>query len=158
MPSKFKKAKDHVGYKYLLDRLFVRRFSFEPLTNPSIRNNFQIDYSVSPHITTNKELDSVLIKLVVEGVLMGTADRVILLESVLVFKLKDLKAIVKIENGISVFPENFHPLLVTFISISISTTRGILHEKLKGTVYQNKFLPIVDPNTFFKKIDESTTV
>jgi hypothetical protein len=42
-------------------------------------------------------------------------------------------------------------LLVTIIGISLSTARGIIFEKLKGTVLDGRIIPIVDPSTFLQK-------
>lgn len=39
-------------------------------------------------------------------------------------------------------------LAVTFNSISISTTRGVLYERLRGTPLQNLVLPVIDPASF----------
>lgn len=40
-------------------------------------------------------------------------------------------------------------VLRTIVSLSISTVRGILYEKLKGTIIQDEIYPIINPSTLF---------
>lgn len=42
-------------------------------------------------------------------------------------------------------------LMRTLISLSISTVRGILSEKMKGTIIQGEIYPLIDPATLFNK-------
>jgi hypothetical protein len=39
-------------------------------------------------------------------------------------------------------------VMVTLISLSISTLRGIMFDQLRGTYLHNAFLPILDPKEF----------
>lgn len=41
------------------------------------------------------------------------------------------------------------PFLHTLISISLSTSRGIIYSSCRGTFLQNAILPIIDPKSFF---------
>ncbi|MGK9367941.1 hypothetical protein ACSSWA_03475 [Melioribacter sp. Ez-97] len=45
-------------------------------------------------------------------------------------------------------------LVHTLISISLSTTRGILSEKTRGTILEDIYLPILDPKKFIKQNKE----
>ena len=40
-------------------------------------------------------------------------------------------------------------ILINIASISASTIRGILFEKLKGTIVQNEIYPLIDINAMF---------
>lgn len=59
------------------------------------------------------------------------------------------------QHWLSQLPENERQegilpfgLAVTLNSISVSTTRGILFERLRGTNLQRHILPIIDPSAF----------
>ena len=49
-------------------------------------------------------------------------------------------------------------IITTFVSISISTIRGILLEKTKGTILHKQMLPIIDPGKLVRDLKESITV
>jgi hypothetical protein len=46
------------------------------------------------------------------------------------------------------FPDQF---LVSMVSISISTLRGIMYSQFRGTFLNNTILPIIDPKSFVKE-------
>jgi hypothetical protein len=48
------------------------------------------------------------------------------------------------------FPDQF---IVTMVSISISTLRGIMYSQFRGTFLNNTILPIIDPKSFVKETD-----
>ena len=49
------------------------------------------------------------------------------------------------------FPDQF---IVTMVSISISTLRGIMYSQFRGTFLNNTILPIIDPKSFVKETKE----
>lgn len=49
------------------------------------------------------------------------------------------------------FPDQF---LVSMVSISISTLRGIMYSQFRGTFLNNTILPIIDPKSFVKETEE----
>lgn len=49
------------------------------------------------------------------------------------------------------FPDQF---LVSMVSISISTLRGIMYSQFRGTFLNNTILPIIDPKSFVKATEE----
>ena len=61
------------------------------------------------------------------------------------FEVKDLEHFVSKNKDLFDFPE---PFITSINSIAISTTRGILFSKLKGTFLHHSFLPIIDPRSF----------
>ena len=65
-----------------------------------------------------------------------------------IFEINPLKEIIKskAENSYEIPDSILHNL----VSISVSTVRGILSEKLKGTFAQNEIYPLVDPVSLFK--------
>uniref|UniRef100_UPI00404A92AE hypothetical protein n=1 Tax=Gelidibacter sp. TaxID=2018083 RepID=UPI00404A92AE len=69
-----------------------------------------------------------------------------------VFEIKPFKDVVmsKIKNSYEIPNEILHNL----VSISISTVRGILSEKLKGTIVQNEVYPLINPASLFENIKQ----
>ena len=43
-------------------------------------------------------------------------------------------------------------LLVNIATLSVSTVRGILFEKLKGTIVEKEVYPLIDITTMFKNL------
>ncbi|MFZ2283071.1 MAG: hypothetical protein WAV86_04285 [Lutibacter sp.] len=66
-----------------------------------------------------------------------------------IFEIKPFKDLIisKADNGFNIPDAVLHNL----VSLSISTVRGILSEKLKGTIAQNEIYPLINPATIFKK-------
>ncbi len=65
------------------------------------------------------------------------------------FKIKPFNEIV-INKGENAF-EIPDTLMHNLASISLSSARGILFEKLRGTVLQNEIFPLVNPANLFEK-------
>lgn len=61
--------------------------------------------------------------------------------------------IFEVVNFEDVAKDNLLPtnVLAVFTGLLISSTRGFLLLKGKGTILENAMLPIIDPNAFFKK-------
>ena len=69
-----------------------------------------------------------------------------------VFMINNIESVVKHEKGSTQIDNN---VLVILLNISISTLRGIIFEKTKGTVLQKEFLPIINPKMLLEKPLES---
>lgn len=137
------------SYTYSLERVITGKFSYElPRKRPE---SFEVSYTVTPIITSNTDIDKVFIRLNVIGTLVNTNDQIVSIETLFVFHIKDLKKYVTIEKEGNIFPVEHRPLLFNLINISISTVRGILIEKLNGTVLSSKIVPIINPYTFYKE-------
>lgn len=64
------------------------------------------------------------------------------------FEVRPFKDVVKLkETGVYDIPDD---ILHNLVSLSISTVRGILFEKLKGTIVQNEVYPLINPTSFFE--------
>ncbi len=154
------KKEEPIVFQYMLDRMVQFSFSYSlPSKRPE---SFNISYNVNPLITTNVSSDTVSIRIKLIGEIHGVNNGLpfkedgIFLDNLFVFKVKDLKNhVVTQEDGTDVFQEKYQPMLLTFVTISISSIRGILYEKLRGTIFHDKILPIIDPNVFFKKIEKN---
>lgn len=151
MAIKVKKKPIQGRYEYGLHNVSIQKFSFEGITDPELRKKFSLEYDISPRIATSQNTEHIAIALNIKGRIKETSNVVIGIDLLFEYRVKDLHSYVKLDNGKTIFPKDFHNTLITFVSIAISTSRGILMEKLKGTIYQTKFVPTVDPNVFFKK-------
>lgn len=63
------------------------------------------------------------------------------------FHIENLEKYHQIENGEPVFAGN---LMTTLLSVSYSTSRGIIFEKLKNTFWKQNILPIISPIQLLK--------
>lgn len=84
---------------------------------------------------------------------------------ILMLETNEIFAELKVENifEIKPFAELIKPnddkkgfdipdaILINLVSLSISTVRGILSEKLKGTIVQKEIYPLIDPVALFSK-------
>lgn len=50
-------------------------------------------------------------------------------------------------------PTFFGPAIGTFLAIAVSTSRGIIFEKLESNGISNMIIPVVDPNKLLKNSD-----
>lgn len=145
-----------ITYVYSFENTSTFGFSYKlPSKKP---DSFEISYNIETDITTNIPAEFINVRLKFKGTLVGISDGTTINEDVIfadtyfTFKLVNLKEYIIHEDETDMFNEMHQPLLATLIGIGISTSRGILIEKLKGTLYHSKMLPIINPNTFFKKI------
>jgi len=110
------------------------------------REDFKIDYSVRSQIILDKNLVSIRI-----GIIISTKDEPPLevgeLDVVYFYEVKGLEYLPQDENGLFI-PDHF---LVTLISLSISTTRGLLLGRGAGTLLEKIILPIIDPKLLLQK-------
>lgn len=65
-----------------------------------------------------------------------------------VFEIENFNEVIKKENNALIAPDQ---AVKTFISISISTTRGIFMMKNSENFLHKVFIPIINPNDLFKK-------
>jgi len=83
---------------------------------------------------------------------------------ILILETEEVFAELKVENIFEIKPFNEiikpnsdkdgfnipNAILINLVTISISTVRGILFEKLKGTIVQNEIYPLIDPLNVIK--------
>ena len=81
-----------------------------------------------------------------------TKEEVLSIETLFFYKAENLNNYITEdkEKGWKFKDKRHLGLLTTLIGISISTMRGIMIEKSKGTLLDGKMLPIINPNTFIK--------
>jgi|GEM_PF-2652270 hypothetical protein len=67
-----------------------------------------------------------------------------------IFSIKDLEKFKNSEGNLSILKDH----LVLFASLSYSSARGVLHEKLAFSRYKKEFLlPVIEPNKLVKGMD-----
>ena len=67
------------------------------------------------------------------------------------FDVNPFSAIIKVDSINFQIP---NALMQTVASVSISTLRGVLYEKLKGTIAQNDIYPLMNLAQFFPSIEK----
>ena len=64
-----------------------------------------------------------------------------------IYLIENFEEFVNIDGGIVRLPKNYYE---TLISVSVSTTRGVMASSFKGTILNGATLPIVDPRGFIQ--------
>jgi hypothetical protein len=146
--------KGEIRVRYRLERVITEKFSYE-LPKQKQPEGFEVNYNIEPLITSNVEQDKLFVKLKVKGILKSSQEQILSAESVFVFNIQNLKQYLTAKKGEDLFQPAFQPHMADFLGISISTLRGILIEKLSGTSLGRKFIPVVNPNSFFQVSPES---
>ncbi|MBK9284061.1 MAG: hypothetical protein IPM51_07035 [Sphingobacteriaceae bacterium] len=154
MPKrKLKKVSPVSPVKFSLNFASVRKFSFiEPKQRFDNSKTDFCEYKVYPKITFNTKKSEILIVLIFFGFIKETSEKNLDGEALFIFKVEELERLVYSENEILKFINpNDHNLVLSLISISYSTLRGILFEKLKGTLYSGTLLEIINPQKLFEQ-------
>lgn len=143
-------VKKLTAYLNSLESLQIKSLEVEKI---AVRKSFQIGFNYSTGILT--------ITVIIDFICRPENPEPLKLFGVAVqsdFKLMGFEEILKKnEKGQVDIPDD---LLITLLSVSYSTTRGILADQTSGTDYANYFLPLVnisDFKTMLKEIGETTT-
>lgn len=113
-----------------------------------------VNYNIDPKVGFKVDLNQIIITLNIDAKIIQTDELFFKSSTVYVFEIADLKSIiVKSEDNSMKFkyPEQEEGFVLSLISVSYSTTRGMFIEKGAGTILQGDFLPVIDPNIFIKK-------
>ncbi len=130
-----------VTLKMRFSKINVLRFSQYDVSQFDTTRDALIEYQSSFSVSAQKETNEIVTLADIKLVLLET---------------KELYADLKVECNYEVLPFDFinidgtkfelpKDLVYHLISLSISTIRGILHEKLKGTPLQKEVFPLIDP-------------
>lgn len=129
------------------------------LSNPknkfSTKESNLVGYDFSANIAYNLELDHLIMSIGVRAKINETDEFIMNSIISFVYHVKNLSDSIK-TDGKTKSIEN--KILELFLSISISTTRGIIFEKTRGSILQAEIIPIVNPQhllTNFQKSMES---
>ncbi|MEO6302142.1 MAG: hypothetical protein ABIP51_03110 [Bacteroidia bacterium] len=143
--------------EYALKSIQVNRYAY---TLPKIKivnvDNILFDYNITPVIRYNIKESLILVFIKSEIVVKETKEKIVDSEFVFVYSTKNLESFMESTPDEQIWkfkdPKN-EGLIVTLIGVSLSTTRGMLFEKTRGTIAEGAPLPIMNPQTFIKKAE-----
>lgn len=122
---------------------FDLKAEFDKEAKPLVNFNSNFQFKVLPDEERMNCIVSVIVSII------ETGEPLCELNVKNAFDVKSLAKIVKTKkNGEFDVPTD---ILSTIVSLSISTVRGILHEKLKGTIIQGEVYPLINPSAIFGK-------
>lgn len=126
----------------------IIEFQLSPPSNPKqVIKTFNYKINIEHKIIEEKKwfVNQVYIEIYgdsEEEVILGK------LKTAMSFEVNNFSDFVDKESKAINIPEN---IIITFNSVAISTTRGIMFSQFRGTHLHNAILPIVDPNSFKKQ-------
>ncbi|RCW89788.1 hypothetical protein [Winogradskyella arenosi] len=122
---------------------FDLKDEFDKESKPLVNFNSNFQFKVFP----DKEMITCIVSVNVSIIETGESFCELNVENE--FEIKPLAKIVKIEA------EDKHnvptEILRTIVSLSVSTVRGILYEKSKGSIIQGEVYPLINPMSLFEK-------
>lgn len=126
---------------YRLFQISVPRFSY---ALEHVRDVEGIGIAFKTFLEMGFDISSstIHVLLSVEGVSKKYQHPLVTIASDTVFEIKDFKDLIN-DGRLHISRDS----VVTFASISFSTLRGILYQRLTGTPLQNLALPVINPNT-----------
>lgn len=129
-----------LGLRYL--SINVLKFSQFDIGEFEIRQGEDvIEYQASFESKINSEKEEVIITTTLNLKIIEIDDIFCELKVASKFGVSPFENGIKEKDGKYLISES---LLANFTAIIMGTLRGILHEKLKGTVLQNEVLPLID--------------
>ena len=142
----------------LLEMIQTKQFSFTLASIDELRFSFSAldaigsdqkpldTFGVTTNIRYDWNIENDSIGIVLDFMFQKPEDNleVLRFESRINFVVKDIKSHIEIRDPKADFDMD-ETLETSLVSISISTIRGILFEKTRGTVFHNHLLPLMDP-------------
>jgi len=129
-----------VNVKYL--NYFENNFHDYEISNIFTKDT-KIELSTTPEFDLPKGIVSIGLKVVVSHLKGDKKFLLFGIETVHSFEIKNFKKLFPLKNGKCVIPDS---LMIPFINISISGTRGMLAVKNSIPEYAKHPLPIISPN------------
>ncbi len=117
-----------------------------------IKNTDTVHFNFNFEVLIEKSLKSVIINFKVVTFIGKDEGRfqIASIETKSVFEFQGLEPLAQVGDSIQ-FPDN---LLITFLSISYSTTRGALCSKGAGTILETAIMPLIDPKSYKPILDQ----
>ncbi len=123
------------------------QFDFEEKLTPS-KSPF-IEFQTNCQFRVIEEQNLLTCLITVKLVLLETKEDFAELKVECFFEITPFNDVIKkVENRFDI-PNG---LLVNIATLSVSTVRGILFEKLKGTIVEKEVYPLIDITTMFKNL------
>lgn len=143
--------------KYSLKLIQTNNFSFRT-PKENIDEKGEIAYTLTPLIKYDLKNSFIIVVITAKIYIKGKEEILSDSETVFVYNIVNLKDYMETneETNISLYKDKKHEALnLTLVGMSISTLRGILFEKLQGTILENQPLPIMDTRIFFPQTDKA---
>jgi hypothetical protein len=130
----------------------VGKFRFDTPTKLASLDDFNVSYHIAPVITSSVEREFIYIRLTVSGKIKETEEDILSIDALFTFRIPGLIDFVTIKDPKTKdwdfkVPTNRN-IILSMINVSVSTMRGILLEKLRGTILHSKPLPLINPKVF----------
>jgi len=147
-------AKKEQKISFKIDKIETESFSLNLLGISSFtRDSVNFNFSLKLEINPNKNRLIFALGLIVTP--KTNKDKQIgNLDIKVHFLIKDMSNLVEVEKE----KENIrlpNVLMITFLSIVISTARGIWSEKVRGTKLEKAIIPLLDPKKFLDNPSQS---
>jgi len=118
--------------------------------------SFEMEYEIDPDFKVRTEYDGLTLEIDIKGYMVAMVNgecvrtRILHLEILFLYEVQALQNHLKKQGGKVGFKKKMKPVLYTLLSHALSMSAGLLHERLRGTPYQDKIMPHLEPEVFFK--------
>jgi len=137
-------------FKLRIDDIKVVRFSQSELTKSFELDKFPlVEYQTNFDIRVNETDEKIVSIVSVTITVIETAEIFAELIVETSFDVNPIKEVTTLKNDGKYDVNGL--VLYNIASVSLSTIRGILYEKLKGSIIQNEIYPLADLSKVFKK-------
>lgn len=162
-----KEKKEHIFdqtklIQYSLKEIVDRKFSFTaPTKAPALSDEpieLTIKHTITPEIKYKIDASDILVVMHVRAFIHETDETVMEAENAFIYHAVDLKTFLEYEEdkkSWKFLDVKNEALITTLIGLSLSTMRGILYEKSKGTVLETTPIPVMNPAVFVKSQDST---
>lgn len=137
-----KKSNHKEDIEFSLNDISLVSFSLENKSEFDIDSEDEIKFNLNVKYKVAPDIDLIYVQNNIEAKHNGKT--LATMEVHVVFQINNLKRFVT-DNNQSTIPKE---LLITFNSITISTTRGIWYSQMKGTYLEKILIPLVKPANF----------
>lgn len=149
-----KKTKQ-IDFKLGLVSIKTTKFSMnEPQEEYNSEEKDITEFETTIDFSVNQETEQIKVDIITTLKIKETNEVFFELVNEIVYHINPIDAILLInknEDGTNVV-SILNEIIRTLFSISMGTVRGIVHEKLRGTRFNNEMIPLLDPNSFIEKL------
>lgn len=128
-----------MSFRLLAINLIEERLNFKPSLVSKVK---LFKFALNVQHSVKKEKRSVNVTTEISISPDGVSEKVGLLKVDFIYEIENLDSLISKKTGKVNFPDGFLPVLT---SISVSTLRGIMFSRFKGTILGGSLLPIMDP-------------
>lgn len=132
-------------FTFRIKHISTLEFSIKNISNDEtfLNDNFSFDIAPQLFIGSDKTIG---FNTIINVFSKGNPDLVCTLHTQIIFEIINFEDFIDPNNSNSLsIPDQ---LIQTLLSITISTSRGILSAKTEGTILKNAYLPVLNPTGF----------